>query len=259
VSIALVLIIVVVLVVVKVSGSGSNSGNASGDVPSPPHGTPIPAATLAKMASIPLSTLAAAPTTGIVSQVQPISSTPLSANGKPELLFVGAEFCPFCAAQRWAMYIALSKFGTFEPEPGQIHSATHDGNVPTLTFYGTKYSSPYFAFTPVEVYTNKPASNGNGYTVLQTPTKEQDELWQSLGSGSFPFLDFAGKEALVATQYSYQPMENLSFDTVAAQVGNNSTAIGANINAGAYQLIQAMCRSLSSHQPADVCSAVANG
>src|SRR6267143_6411690 len=41
------------------------------------------------------------------------SSTPLILNGKPEVLYVGAEYCPFCAAERWSMIVALDKFGTF--------------------------------------------------------------------------------------------------------------------------------------------------
>ncbi len=34
-------------------------------------------------------------------------------DGKPEVLFVGAEFCPFCAAERWPLIVALSRFGRF--------------------------------------------------------------------------------------------------------------------------------------------------
>jgi hypothetical protein len=257
VSIALVVVLVAALVIVKVAGGGGGGGQANADVSSPPAGTPIPAATLSKRASVPLSTLAAAPTSGLITQIQPTSGPPLAAGGKPELFFVGAEYCPHCAAERWALYIALSKFGTFEPNPGRIHSATADGNVPTLTFYGTNYSSPYFTFKPLEVYTNRPS--GNGYAPLQTPTTAQLDLWQNVGGGTFPFLDFGGKQTLTGAQYSYVPMQNLSFDDVAAQVGNNSTTIGANINAGAYQLIKTICGSLSSNQPAGVCSAVGHG
>jgi hypothetical protein len=258
VSIGLVVVIVAALVIVKVASGGGSSNPAAADVPSPPSGTPIPAATLSKLASVPLSTLAAAPTSGIETQIQPVSGQPLSQTGKPQLLFIGAEYCPFCAAERWAMYIALSKFGTFQPDPGRIHSATLDGNVPTLTFYGTTYTSPYFTFKPVEVFTNK-ASAAGGYTSLQVPTQAEENLWQNVAGGHFPFLDFGGKAALVGAQYSYAPMENLSFDTVAAQVGNNSTVIGANIDAGAHQLIQEMCGSLSSHQPANVCGTAGDG
>ncbi|HSR26568.1 MAG TPA: DUF929 family protein, partial [Candidatus Eisenbacteria bacterium] len=33
--------------------------------------------------------------------------------GRPEVLYVGAEYCPYCAAERWPLIVALSRFGTF--------------------------------------------------------------------------------------------------------------------------------------------------
>ena len=167
------------------------------------------------------------------------------------------SICPHCAAERWPLYIALSKFGTFNPQPGRIHSANLDGDVPTLTFYGTTYSSPYLTFTPVEVDTNKP--QGNGYAPLQTPTQAQLTLWQDTNGGTFPFVDFGGKKVLPSAQYLFTPLENLPFSTVAAQVGDNSTAIGSVIDASAAQLITTICGSLSHDRPADVCSAVHGG
>ena len=41
-----------------------------------------------------------------------------SRTGKPEVLFVGAEYCPFCAAERWPLIVALSRFGHF----GALHN-----------------------------------------------------------------------------------------------------------------------------------------
>jgi hypothetical protein len=38
---------------------------------------------------------------------------PFTVGGKPDVLFVGAEFCPFCAAERWPMVVALARFGRF--------------------------------------------------------------------------------------------------------------------------------------------------
>ncbi len=255
-AIALVAIIVAVLVIVKVAGGGSGSGSTV-DQASPPAGTPIPAATLAKLQSVPVSTLTAASTDGILTTPQSVNDPALTADGKAELLYIGAEFCPHCAAERWPLYIALSKFGTFNPQPGRIHSANEEGDVPTLTFYGTTYSSPYFTFTPVEVTTNKP--EGNGYAPLQTPTQAQLTLWQDTNGGEFPFVDFGGKEVLPSAQYSFGPLQNLPFATVAAQVGNNSTSIGANIDASAAQVIRTICGSLSEKQPVAVCSAVNSG
>jgi thiol-disulfide isomerase/thioredoxin len=251
VTIGLVLCIVAVLVIVKVTG-GSGGGSGVVDQSSPPTGTPIPAATLAMLASVPVSTLNAAPTSGILQTPQKVANPTLVANGKPQILYIGAEWCPHCAAERWALYLALSKFGTFSPSPGRIHSANLDGNVPTLTFYGTRYSSPYLSFDPVEVFTNHPS--GNGYTTLQTPTANQLQLWQNGNGATFPFVDLGGKQILSGAQYSFVPLENLSFSTVAAQVGDNSTAIGANIDASAAQLVKTICGSLTHGQPADVCT-----
>jgi hypothetical protein len=259
-AVVLAVTVVAVLVIVKVAGGGSGAGSGSGsgvDQASPPAGTPIPAATLATLRSIPLSTLTAAPASGVVTTPQSVDDQALRADGKPELLFIGAEYCPHCAAERWALYVALSKFGSFSPQPGRIHSANEDGDVPTLTFYGTNYTSPYFTFTPVEVYTNK--LQGDGYAPLQTPTQAQLTLWQKANGGSFPFLDFGGKQILPSAQYLFTPLESLPFSTVAAQVGNNSTAIGADIDASAAQLVKTICTTLSDEQPSDVCTAVHGG
>src|SRR5208283_2596186 len=59
--------------------------------------------------------------------------SPLTLNGKPEFLYLGADYCPFCAVERWAMEVALSKFGTLSGMEYMISRAT-DGNISTLTF-----------------------------------------------------------------------------------------------------------------------------
>jgi hypothetical protein len=250
-----VLVIVVVLVAVKAGSGGGPSAGASAI--SPAAGTPVPAAITNKLASIPLSTIAAAPTTGLATAPQTISDPPLTADGKPDLLYIGAEFCPICATERWAMYVALSKFGTFSPQPGQIHSAERDGNISTLTFYKTTYTSPYLTFTPVETTTNQP--EGNYYVALPSPTQAQQKLWASHTDQSFPWLDFGGKKELSSAQFDPQLLEGKSFNDIAAAVGNNSTTIGADIDASAKVLIQTICSTLTGNHPAAVCGAMGHG
>ena len=55
---------------------------------------------------------------------------------------MGAEYCPYCAAERWAMAVALSRFGTFS-DLRLIHSSSADiyPNTPTLSFYRSSYAS----------------------------------------------------------------------------------------------------------------------
>lgn len=251
-SIVVVIAIVVGLVLAKVGGLGNSSGSVS-----PAAGTPVPAALTRKLTSVPLATLAAAPTSGLEVFPKTISNPQLTSGGKPELLFIGAEFCPICATERWAMYVALSKFGTFKPAPGQIHSSVTDGDIETITFYRTTYSSPYLTFTPVETTTNQPS--GGYYVTLQTPTPAQMTLWKAHTDESFPWLDFAGREELSSAQFNPQVLEGMSFDSIAGAVGNNSVVIGADIDGAAKVLIETICSTLTGNRPADVCSAVGNG
>ncbi len=41
------------------------------------------------------------------------SAPPLTIGGKPAIVFVSEESCPFCAAERWSLAVALSHFGTW--------------------------------------------------------------------------------------------------------------------------------------------------
>jgi len=80
----------------------------------------------------------------------------LTAGGKPELLYMGGEYCPFCAAERWAIAAAVSRFGTLSGLHF-IHSSPTDvyPSTPTLSFYKSRYTSRYLAFVPVEWYGEK--------------------------------------------------------------------------------------------------------
>ena len=140
-----------------------------------------------------------------------ISGTALTANGKPEVLYMGAEYCPYCAAERWAMIVALSRFGTFSGL-ATVHSAAANGagnaepypNTPTWTFVHATYTSKYLTFTPVEEQTNIPDSATGTYTTLQTPTKAQEALvakYDSSSGGAIPFVDFGNKYLISGASY----------------------------------------------------------
>jgi hypothetical protein len=181
----------------------------------------------------------------------------LTAAGKPEVLFVGAEYCPICATERWAMLVALSHFGTFS-NVSKTHSAVRDGNIPTLSFYNSKFTSPYLTFTPVETTTNQPS--GTYYKTLQTPTPEQVALWKANEQGgqeAFPFIDIGGKWVLVSSQFSDTILQGHSFDTIANSIGSNENTIGRNVSASAAVLIRAICDA-TGQQPAATCKAVAS-
>jgi thiol-disulfide isomerase/thioredoxin len=78
-----------------------------------------------------------------------ISDQPLKwLGGKSLIFFMGAGFCPFCAAERWAIVNSLSNFGSWE---GLLESASADHdekylNIPTVSFVAAKHTSDYIEF-----------------------------------------------------------------------------------------------------------------
>ena len=214
---------------------------------------PLPAAEAAKLTGVPLTTLLAAGAKQSVIWPTSISQASFAAGGKPEMLYIGAEFCPICATQRWPMTVALSHFGTFT-NLQQTHSAVSDGNIPTLSYYGSTFTSPYLTFTPVETTTNQPT--GSGYKPLETPTPAQNALWQanSPSGETYPFIDIDGKWLLQTSQFPDTALEGHSFNQILNSVGNNNNTIGAAIDASAAVLIQKIC-SVTGEQPAATCAA----
>ena len=107
---------------------------------------------------------------------------PLTANGKPEVLYMGAEYCPYCAAERWAMIVALSRFGTFSGLH-TIHSAVSERRgEPSPTPTRRPGRSPRHVHQQVpDVHPGRaadqhPGSSTGTYTNLQTPTTAQQAL-----------------------------------------------------------------------------------
>src|SRR5689334_6905932 len=181
-----VVVIVVVLVVVKLnSGSGSGSGGSSaGGV----NGGALPAAVAKNVTTVPSSALDAVGTGAVPTGahlVKAISGPPLTNAGKPEMLYIGAEFCPYCAAMRWPMAVSLSQFGELSTPLRAIRSASNDvdPNTATLTFYKTTFKSDHLTFTPVENETRTHAP-------LQATTAAQTKLWKQYepgGQQGYPF------------------------------------------------------------------------
>lgn len=246
-SVLAVLVAVGVIVAVKATGGGASSSTGR---------EAAPANLVSHVTSVPLSTLtAAAAKVNVAYPPQPITDKPLTSGGKPEMLYIGAEFCPVCATERWPMVVALSHFGTFS-NLSQTHSALADGNLATFSFYKSTFTSPYLTFTPVETTTNQP--QGNYYKTLQTPTAAQMAIWKAHeGTNlSFPFVDIGGKYLVETAEYPEQALSGQSFTTIANSVGNNNTTIGANVDASAAVLIKSIC-AVTGQQPAATCSAVA--
>jgi hypothetical protein len=204
--------------------------------------------------AVPTSTLDAVNVGTAESAPQPITAPALTQNGKPELFFMGAEYCPYCATERWALTVALSRFGTFS-KLGQTHSSSSDvyPNTQTVSYYGSMYTSAYLTFVPVEIYTNVPASGG--YTTLQTPTTAEQNLVNAYDTGgSIPFIDFGGRYTISGATYKPSVLQGKSASEIASALSTATSPIAQGADGAANTMIAAICK-LTNNQPQAVCDA----
>jgi len=252
-SVVAVLAIVVAFVLIKVNNNPSgSSASGSGGV----TGTELSATAQKNVTSVPASTLDKVGIGSALSYqptpIQAISDKPLISNGKPEMLYIGAEYCPYCAAMRWSMAVALSRFGTFTTPLHGIHSSSSDvnPNTPTLTFYKSSYTSPYLTFTPVE---NETISRGP----LQNTTAAQQALWVKYDSTAqgvgYPFIDFGNKYVIKVPSYDPGILAGMTWDQVAAALHDPSSKVAQAVNGTANLITAAICK-MTGGQPGSVCT-----
>jgi hypothetical protein len=183
--------------------------------------------------------------TGVTPPTSISNAVTLTSGGKSEILYIGAEFCPYCAAERWSLVIALSKFGNFSGLE-YMASAPGDGNIATVSFVSTSYSSPYnVTFVTVE---NEDRNHG----ALQNPSASEQALWNQYNPNSYPFIDIGGMYILRSSQYSYSALSNLNWTQIGLQLNNPQSSIAKLIDGSANQLIGAICN-IDGHQPSSVC------
>ena len=196
-----------------------------------------------EVATVPAATFDAIGTGGAQFPPTPLKSAPLTQNGKPKLLYVGAEWCPFCAAQRWVMAVALSRFGTFS-HLGEVYSAATDGDIASLTFHGATYRSPYLAFDAVEV-------QDRNHNTLGKLSAADTALYAAYATG-FPFIDVAGKY-LVGAMYDPTVLSGLSQAQIAAALKDPKSQVAQAIVGSANVLTSTLC-TLTGGKPATVCN-----
>lgn len=112
---------------------------------------PVPASMLATLARATHAGLAIT-TQPNLNTLTPITGPHLDTGKKVGLLYVGADFCPYCAGQRWGLVLTLLRFGKFHGLRYMLSSATDVyANTPTVTFQHATYTSAYVDFQAVEL------------------------------------------------------------------------------------------------------------
>jgi hypothetical protein len=173
----------------------------------------------------------------------------IGSTGKPVVFYLGAEYCPYCAFERWGMIIAMSRFGTFSGLQATSSSSTDIyPNTPTFTFRTATFTSQYVAFQAVE-------TSDRNQNPLQSPTAAQQALVARYDTAnSIPFVDFGNRYAFVGATFTNPGiLDGMTWSQIAAALQQPDSAQAKAILGSANLISAAICQ-LTGQQPATACS-----
>jgi hypothetical protein len=247
---ALVVVVLVVggLVLVKLTNGGGTTTAAT-------KSTTLPASVLHAITTVPTATSDKVGATGLTSVPVSIKAPALTAGGKPKMLYVGAEYCPYCAAERWPVVVALSRFGTWSGL-GAATSSSSDvfPNTPSLSFHGATFTSDVLTFTGYETTDSNRAP-------LDTPSAADQKLFDTYDgppylagtAGGIPFIDIAGKYASSGASFGPELLAGKTRAEIATAINDSSSKIGKAVLANANVIAAAICQATGA-KPANVCT-----
>jgi hypothetical protein len=224
--------------------------------------TPGVAAQLAKVPAAVFDTVGADPGATPLTAPTVLAGQPLlRAGGKPEVLFVGAEYCPFCAAERWPLIVALSRFGRFtglkdmQSAPQSVFPDTQ-----TFSFVGATYTSRYLTFAGVELYSDTIDAQGS-FARIASLTPAQAQVLSRYGgrsgttspSGSYPFVDVGNRMVTSTSAFSPAVLARQSQSAIAAGLSQADDPTTQAVVASANQLSAGIC-AVTGQRPTSVCT-----
>jgi hypothetical protein len=259
-SIGVVVVLLVALVVAKAAGLGSG-GSGGSDSTTSAQPAAAGTAVVRAVTGVPAATLDKVGAGSVQAAPRKADAPALTSGGKPKVLYVGAEYCPFCAAQRWPVVVALSRFGTWAGL-GQTTSASDDvyPDTSTLSFHGATYASDYLSFTGVE--TNSRTKVNGQYAKLDQLTAADNKTFQTYdqppyitgSAGGIPFLDLGGSYVSSGASFDPQLLAGMSHRQVAAALADPTSPVAKAVDGSANVLTAALCE-VTGQQPAAVCAA----
>ena len=251
-TVGVVAIVVIALVIAALQGGTDVTGQSS---------TALDQATFAKVTSVPAASLDTVGAGASDNPPKTIDAPALTKDGKPRVLYVGAEYCPYCATERWPLVVALSRFGTWNNLSASFSAPAPEvnPNTATVSFHGATYSSQYVSFTGYETSTNK-QTNGQ-WGKLDTLEGEDLALFQKFNappyvqsSGAIPWINFGGTSIQAGASDNSAVILNKTQAEIATALADPTTDIAKGVNGAANVLTAQICKS-TNQQPTAVCTA----
>jgi len=179
----------------------------------------------------------------------------INKGNKVGVLYIGADFCPYCAGQRWALIVTLMRFGSFHglrymaSSPDDVYA-----NTPTFSFQHAKYESKYVHFQPVETADREGKA-------LEHPDKAESAIFNKFDAPPYvpqfqaiPFVYVDGQYLVPRPLVLPGQLSGMNWKQAAAALANPSSGLFQKAMPQINAFTAAICR-LDGGNPDDVCSA----
>jgi hypothetical protein len=186
---------------------------------------------------------------------------PLASHGKPELLSLSLAWCPHCAANSWALAVALSRFGALTgvrvidsgtyfcklaANPCALGPISCYPHTHGLSFFGTTYHSSYLSFAEVTL------QDVLGHN-LESPTRQENSASASFNpQGAAPAVDVGGAYGFLNSGYSPGTLAHKSWSEIAGGLADPHNPIARRVDGLANLFTAALCKATAG-RPARVC------
>jgi hypothetical protein len=258
IAVTSVVVLIAIFVVIAHNATGATTGN-------------VDASVFKTITTVPQSDFDKVGTGGQTNPMKALPSSgrlPVSSTGKPTMVYIGAEYCPFCAAERWSVVIALSRFGTWQGLNTTASSASDVyPSTNTFTFLNATYTSKYFNFDSKEI------QDGNG-NALQSLNSTEQALFDkynappfvsSQNKGGIPFIVYGDSSGAQYATYSagFSPAllhqgqdpngTPLSYQEIASKLSNPNDPVTQGTMGNANYITAAICK-ITNNADSGVCN-----
>lgn len=187
--------------------------------------------------------------------LEAVNGPRLTKGDKVGVLYMGADFCPYCAGQRWAIILTLLRFGKLSGLEYML-SSSDDAypNTPTFSFQHAKYKSDYLDFTAVET------ADRNGHPLMR-PTQAQRNIYTKFDAppytptfGGIPFIYIDGQYVITKLMIMPGDLNGMDWQAIATALANPESSQFQKVMPQVNAFSAAICR-LDGGNPDDICSA----
>jgi hypothetical protein len=183
----------------------------------------------------------------LMKKLASFNGTPYISGSKPIVVYIGADYCPYCAFQRWPLVMALMRFGNFTSLPYMLSSSTDVfPDSPTFTFYGSSYKSNYIVFQGFE-------QQDRSQNPLQSVPSNYTSVFTQFGS-SYPFINFGNRYVMSGALYFPDQLDGKNWTQIIQLLSSNN-AISNEVISSENAMTAAICK-LTANAPSSVCGNV---